>query len=442
VLIVLLRSLPGGGPVADTRPSPLRFDPRLQPTVEVVERPPAERPAPDSLDAIAEWLVGPARRIASGARALDEFAWRMLATGLPLLRVTLHSPTLHPQYLGATFVWFRTTGQTVQTLIAHEVTDMIRPEDNPVRRVVMGGETLRRRIDIADAVLDFPILHDLKAQGATDYLALPIPSAHGWRNYMVTYVTDRPGGFAEPEIADLTRVSQRLPVVADMYSQRSIASNLLNAYLGAKAGPRVLAGQIRRGTGEEISAVLWSSDLRGFTERSDRLPGDRMIALLNALFDAQAKAIHDHGGEILKFIGDGLLAIFPIETPAGAHEAARHALEAAVEALAGVRGLAEELAAQDEPPLQIVVALHAGTIIYGNIGAANRLDFTVIGPAVNLVSRVEAIAKTLNLPIVVSDDFARAYGQPLQSLGLHRLRGLSTPHELFAPETVAASTAA
>ena len=428
--------------MADPRPSFSGVDPRLVPTVEVVERPPGERPAHDSLDAIAEWLVGPARRIASGARAFDEFAWRMLAAGLPLLRVTLHTSTLHPQYLGATFTWFRTTGQTVLTLVAHELADMIRYEDNPVRRVVLGGETLRRRIDVAEAVLDFPILHDLKAHGATDYLALPLASAHVARNYMVTYVTDRPGGFAEPEIAELTRVSQRLPVLIDMHNQRAISRNVLNAYLGAKTGPKVLAGQIRRGTGEEISAVLWSSDLRAFTARSDRLPGESMIALLNALFDAQAKAIHDHGGEILKFIGDGLLAIFPIEMPTVAAEAARHALDAAVEALAAVRGLGEQLAAAGEPPLEIVVALHAGTAIYGNIGAADRLDFTVIGPAVNLVSRIEAVAKALILPIVVSDEFARVYGRPLRSLGTHQLRGLAAPHELFAPLVSAASPTA
>ena len=305
--------------------------------------------------------------------------------------------------------------------------------DNPVRRVVLGGETLRRRIDVADALLDFPILHDLKTQGATDYLGLPVASAHLAHNYMVTYVTDRPGGFTDLEIADLTRVSQRLSVLVDMHSQRAISRNVLNAYLGAKTGPKVLEGRIHRGTGEEISAVLWSSDLRGFTSRFDRLPGDRVIALLNALFDAQAKAIREHGGEILKFIGDGLLAIFAIETRGAEAEAARHALKAAVEALAAVRGLDDELAAAGEPPLNIVVALHAGTAIYGNIGAADRLDFTVIGPAVNLVSRIEAVAKTLNLPIVVSDEFARAYGGPLRSLGSHQLRGLSTPHELFAP---------
>jgi adenylate cyclase len=357
----------------------------------------------------------------------------MLAAGLPLLRVTLHASTLHPQYLGVTFTWFRTSGQSVLRMVAHEVIDRIRSEDNPVPRVVLGGETLRRRIGVADAVLDFPILHDLKAQGATDYLALPVASAHLARNYMVTYVTDRPGGFTESEIADLTRVSQRLSVLVDMHNQKAISRNVLNAYLGAKTGPKVLEGQIRRGTGVEINAVLWSSDLRGFTARSDRLPGDHMIALLNALFDAQAQAIHDHGGEILKFIGDGLLAIFPIETPGAAAEATRNALEAAVEALAAVGDLGDDLAALDEPPLHIVVALHVGTAIYGNIGAANRLDFTVIGPAVNLVSRVEAVAKALDLPIVVSDEFARAYGRPLRSLGTHQLRGLAAPHELFSP---------
>jgi len=181
------------------------------------------------------------------------------------------------------------------------------------------------------------------------------------------------------------------------------------------------------------SAPCCGPPMRGFTARSDRLPGDRMIALLNALFDAQAKAIRDHGGEILKCIGDGLLAIFAIETAGADAEAAGHALKAAVEALAAVSRLGDALVATGEPPLEIVMALHGGTAIYGNIAAADRLDFTVIGPAVNLVSRIEAVAKTLNLPIVVSGEFARAYGGPLRSLGSHQLRGLSTPHELFAP---------
>jgi adenylate cyclase len=407
-------------------------DPRYFPTGEVWDRPLAERPKHDTLDAIIEWLGGPAGQIPTLLEELDELAWRMLAAGFPLLRTTFHLRTLHPQYLGATFVWWRTTGRTVQTFVTHEAQDLYGHEDNPVRRVLMGGETLRRRVDLPDDELDFPILHDLKAEGATDYFALPIKSSFG-TNYMVTYVTDRVGGFTAQEISDLTRVTRRLPLFADLRHHRRIASNILTAYLGPKTGPKVLAGQIRRGTGEEITAVLWSSDLRGFTERSDRLAGGQVIAMLNALFDAQAQAIATHGGEILKFIGDGLLAIFPIEHAGKAATAARCALDAAMQAVEAVRGLNQDSSLSGEPPLEIVVALHVGTAIYGNIGAADRLDFTVIGPAVNLVSRIESVAKALNLPIIVSDDFANAYGKPLHPLGRHELRGLATPHDLFAP---------
>jgi adenylate cyclase len=400
----------------------------------VVERPVAERPTHDTLDAIAEWLVGAAREIPSGLQAFDEFAWRMLATGLPLLRVTLHQGALHPQFLGTTLTWWRTSGHSEQTLIAHEITGLIPYEENPVQRVCMGGETLRRRLGVPDEILDFAVLRELKAQYATDYLALPIRSVHGRNHYhMITYVTDRPGGFTADEIAGMTRVSQRVAVVCDIQGLRWVAINVLNAYLGPKTGPRVLAGQIRRGAGEEMMVVLWSSDLRGFTERSDRLPGNRMIAILNALFDAQAKAIQDHGGEILKFIGDGLLAIFPIEDDVAASRAATNALEAAQEALAAIRRLNGEPSMADEPPLEIVVALHVGTVVYGNIGAAQRLDFTVIGPAVNLVSRLEAKAKTLDTAIVLSADFARAHRGPLISLGHHCLRGLAARCELFSP---------
>jgi adenylate cyclase len=146
---------------------------------------------------------------------------------------------------------------------------VIHYKDNPVQRVCSGGETLRRRLDGVEATLDFAVLTELKAHGATDYLALPIRSIHGRnRNYMLTYVTDRPSGFTPDEIADITRVSQRVAVLCDIHGQRWIAANVLNAYLGPKTGPRLLAGQIRRGTGEELRVVLWSSDLR--SSLSDR----------------------------------------------------------------------------------------------------------------------------------------------------------------------------
>jgi len=224
-----------------------------------------------------------------------------------------------------------------------------------------------------------------------------------------------------------------MSVVCDSFMQRALMRHLLNIYLGPSAGPKVLAGQIRRGTGEELTAVLWSSDLRGFTTRSDRLPGQQMVAILNALFDAQANAIHRHGGEILKFTGDGLLAIFPIGSPALVSDAAHNAMAAAMQGLEAVHRLVDDPSMLGEPALRIVVALHPGTVIYGNVGASDRLDFTVIGPAVNLVSRVETVGKALDEPIVVTDDFAQAYSGPLRSLGMHQFRGVANPRELFAP---------
>ena len=406
-------------------------------TTEIVESPAADRPLRDTFDAIADWLLGPALQVATGAQAVDEFAWRMLAAGFPLARLTVHSGMLHPQFLGTSLIWWRDTGQTVQTFIEHEVLDVVAYHDNPVLRVIQGGERLRRRIDVADSELDLPILHDLKARGCTDYLALPIAGAHG-RRYAVTYTTDCVDGLSTRQVAELTHISQRMSVICDSFMQRALMRHLLNVYLGPSAGPKVLAGQIRRGTGEELTAVLWTSDLRGFTTRSDRLPGHQMVAILNALFDAQANAIHAHGGEILKFIGDGLLAIFPIDSPALVRDAAHNAMAAAMQGLEAVHRLVDDPSMLGEPALRIVVALHPGTVIYGNVGAYDRLDFTVIGPAVNLVSRVETVAKALDEPIVVTVEFAQAYSGPLRSLGIHQFRGVANACELFAPADTAA----
>jgi adenylate cyclase len=398
--------------------------------VETYQGVPENRPTEATIEAIAEQLTAPPGRAASGVVLFDQLAWSLVVAGIPLLRVTLHVGTIHPQFLGTTVTWWRDTGITTRAMIRHEVADAIPYAVNPVRRVCLGRETLRRRLDLPDQELDFSVLAELRDRGGTDYLALPIEGVHE-AAYMVTFVTDRPGGFTEQHVADLGLVTRRFGIFIDRLSQQILTRNLLAAYLGERTGPKVLEGEIRRGHGMELTAVLWSSDLRGFTERSDRVPGERMIAILNALFDAQAAAIHAHGGEILKFVGDGLLAIFPIEERLEG-EVARSAAAAAKAALVAVAGLVDHSVMAGEPPLRIVVALHIGTVIYGNIGAADRLDFTVIGPAVNLVSRVEMIAKVLDEPIVVTDDFARAFDAGLRPLGRHRLRGLSEPHELFA----------
>jgi adenylate cyclase len=419
--------------MTDDKPEPPRLfgDSRNLVTVETFRRPVEERPLVETREGILRWLVGPARKSTSFTQTFDELAWRMVAAGMPLLRASLHSGTLHPQFLGATYVWWRDSGETAKVMVAHEIADIVPYAQNVVLRVRQGGETLRRRIEDPDFEFDLTVLRDVKARGATDYLALPVASQFGFGTHMAAYVSDRPGGFTDAEVAELETLSSRLSVIADMNSQRQIAENVLKAYLGPRTGPRVLTGQIRRGSGETISAVIWSSDLRRFTHLSDHLPGERVIALLNDLFDLQARAIADHGGEILKFVGDGLLAIFPVVDSADAPRAAAEALAAAAEAQARLSELRQRLTADIGSDLEVVVALHYGVATYGNIGSADRLDFTVIGPAVNLVSRIETIGKSLDLRLIVSDDFAKVYGQPLKPLGLHTLRGLDQPHELF-----------
>jgi adenylate cyclase len=400
---------------------------------ESVYRTPVEaRPAHDTVDGITRWLNGEARAERSFTRVIDEFGWRLTAAGFSLLRVSIHGGTLHPQFRGSAHQWWRDTGETRKVMITYEVEDIIPYQENPVRRVREGGETLRRRLGNNNGPWEFAVLVDLRARGATDYFALPVASPFGFGNYTMTYVSDRAGGFTDREIAELTQLSQCISVLADMNTQKLIAENVLRAYLGPHTGPRVLAGEIRRGSGEEIAAVIWSSDLRGFTALSDHAPGERVIAILNDLFDLQAKAISKHRGEILKFIGDGLLAIFPVDGPGDARRAAAGALSAARETLAALQAYR---AIEGEAPLRVVIALHYGTVIYGNIGAADRLDFTVIGPAVNLVSRAEAVAKSLDEPLVVTDEIATLLGGALRSLGRHRLRGLNKEHELFAPRS-------
>jgi adenylate cyclase len=416
---------------ASRQPRSSAFLPEHIRVVGRMTRPPERRPVRDTIDNIADWLLE-WRQLSEGIASFDEFAWRLVAAGMPLIRVTLHTATLHPQFLGTTITWWRDTAETVQVMIAHEVGDAIPYEKNTVYRVCYGRETLRRRLDLPDDELDFEVLIELRERGGTDYIAMPIDSAYA-AAYMLTFVTDRPCGFREDELADLARVGRRLSIAADRHNQYWITHNLLCAYLGANTGPKVLTGQIRRGTGMELTAVLWSSDLRGFTERSDRLPSERMIALLNVLFEAQAAEIRAHGGEILKFIGDGILAIFPIAEADAVATVARTAVATARKAITAVARLADQPAMEGEPPLDIVIALHVGTAHYGNIGAADRLDFTVIGPAVNLVSRIENAAKMLGQPIVVSADLAAAL-DGVVSLGRHRLRGLATPQELFAPD--------
>jgi adenylate cyclase len=249
----------------------------------------------------------------------------------------------------------------------------------------------------------------------------------------ITFLTDREEGFTDSETAGLENIAQALGVITELQSARRIAKSLLDTYIGRRTGERVLSGLIRRGSGETIRAVIWDNDLRGFTGLADRLPPNALNDLLNQYFEIMAGAVMAEAGEVLKFIGDGMLAIFEITDDSNAPHACRSALAAAREAVAAMAASNAERIGAGKPAIGFGIALHLGEVYYGNIGAPGRLDFTVIGPAVNHAARLEKLSAEFGRSIVASASFAAAVPELVESLGFHHLRGVAEPQELFSP---------
>jgi len=275
--------------------------------------------------------------------------------------------------------------------------------------------------------MDFPILRDLREEGVTDYLIAPLHFTNG-EIHFASWATRQPGGFTDENIVAITSVTTPLTRVAEIRAAQRIAATLLSTYVGPKAGQRVLAGQIRRGTTEAIHAGIWLSDMRGFTKLADRLRPQDLVDLLNRYFDCQVPPILDHGGEVLKFMGDGLLAIFPIGECADTATVCAAALEAAYAARDNVRKLN---AAADTGAVRFGLALHVGDVLYGNIGGGDRLDFTCIGPAVNLAARLEKLAGQLGRTILASEEFAKYCGDGLRPLGKFAIAGFAEERTAF-----------
>ncbi len=377
---------------------------------------------------VVDWLVDGAHSVRQPQDLLAELCQRLVAAGLPLHRVAVFVRTLHPNVMGRRFVWRPEAGiEVTEAPYDFLATDIYQKSPVPVLRT---GQAIRRRLEGPDRRRDFGILDELAAEGITDYLIHPLDFSDG-QVHAVSWTTTRAGGFTDGDLEALAAIRAPFARLAEIYALRRVAQTLLSTYVGRNSGERILEGRIRRGDVERIRAVLLLSDLRGFTTLSDRLPGEQVIGLLNGYFDGLVPAIEAAGGEILKFIGDGLLAIFPVAAdPAAACAAALAAAEAARVALAD--GNAARRAA-GEAELRNGMALHLGEVLYGNIGSAARLDFTTIGPAVNLTARLETLARDLGRDLVLSAAFAAASPSPVTSLGRFELRGFSEPQEVFAP---------
>ena len=377
--------------------------------------------------AVAAWLMRDGARAALPAhRAIGEMCERLVAGGMPLWRVALFVGTLHPQVIGSRFIWHPGAPVDVESS-PHEITATEAYRSSAVVHVFETRQPLRRRVGDPDCPEDFSIVPELRAEDATDYLAAPLffsdDSVH-----CVSWSTRAPGGFTEAQIAGLDALNQPLAQAVEIRMLRRIAINLLDTYVGRHAGERVLAGRVRRGDTEAIDAVIWLSDMRGFTARADRMPPAALIELLNRYFDCQVPAIAAHGGDVLKFMGDGLLAIFPTGGAKDAAATCRDALAAAREARAAIAALG---ASDGGEAVRFGLALHVGEVLYGNIGSGPRLDFTCIGPAVNLAARIEKLAGTLGRTVLASGDFARHCGDAMTPVGAFALPGFSGKQAVF-----------
>lgn len=398
---------------------------------EEIEEQPRDK-TPVKSNPFVDWLLREAWKAKSSRELVAELAGALVAADMPLARLRLLIRTLHPQLFALAYTWQRGEDEVTRFEATHERTQTSEFLDSPFAPIINGEGGIRRRLEGPNPRLDFPILKDLVAEGATDYVAMPLRFSDGQINILVL-VSDRPGGFSTDDLGQLYEVLPTLSRILEAHAQRVSALSLLKTYLGANAGERVLHGLVRRGDGEELHAVIWMSDLRGSTALAAALSRDDYLGVLNQFFDSVAGAVIEHGGEVLKFIGDAVLAIFPIDDPATpCPEASARALEAARDAEARIKALNAERTAGGEPALAFGIGLHRGTLTYGNIGTARRLDFTVIGQAVNEAARIEALSKALGKPVLVSAAFAESIPGALVSLGKHTLRGTDTEQEIFA----------
>jgi adenylate cyclase len=375
------------------------------------------------------WLLQTAAQRLSAAELFDALCRHLADDGVPLFRASCGLIATHPQLFARNLQW--SAGDGVREVTRpHGIEASEAYLNSPVARIHKGAAEVRCRLEGAGALPPFPVVQELKRDGATDYIALPMRFSDDRINY-ISWSTDRPGGFHDADIAYLHELMPLAAMRFELESSYFTLRSLLQVYLGKGAGERVLAGTVHRAQGEAINAAIWYADLRDFTAMTDTLPPDQVIATLDDYFDCMVSAVHSHSGEVLKFIGDGVLAIFPLD--GGNVEGACHcAMCAAMEALDNLETLNKRRAGEGLQSLKAGIAMHTGEVIYGNIGTDDRLDFTAIGPAVNLVSRIEPLCAELDYPVLASAEFRRcSCAGNLVSIGTHQLRGVKKPQELF-----------
>ncbi len=377
-----------------------------------------------NIQPVIDWLIDGARPARLPQDVLLDTCRRTVAAGLPLHRVGVFVRTLHPNVLGRAFIWQADRAAVEMTEAAHDLLESDVFLKSPIRVVFDGHVEVRRRLADPACPIDFPILADLRKEGATDFLAAPLRFVNG-DVHAASFATRRAGGMREAELAALRRLLAPFTRMVEIYGAMQKARNILDAYLGRSAGEKVLAGRIKRGDGEDLEAVIWFCDLRDSTPLAESMSRRDFLGLLNEYFERMLGPVLERRGEVLRFIGDAALAIFPVGPDPAA--ACAQALAAAREALARIDKFNQNRAR----PLRVGIGLHMGSLTYGNVGTPARIEFTVVGAAANEAARIQAMCKRLDADLLVSEPVVLALGGAWQPLGHHHLRGVGDKMALF-----------
>ncbi|MGI9417551.1 MAG: adenylate/guanylate cyclase domain-containing protein [Geminicoccaceae bacterium] len=375
-----------------------------------------------AVGATITWLTEGARSASRPQDVLQQLCNQLAAAGLAIHRAAVFVSTLHPNVMARRFLWIP-DGDVQVDEASYDLQESEIYRRSPVPVVMRTGRAIRLHLDAENCPDDYNIVDDFRKAGFTDYIIHPLDFLNG-EHHAISWTTRKAGGFSDADIAALLAVRAPLARIAEIYALRRTAGNLLDTYVGHRSGERILEGKIRRGDVDTIHAAILAADLRDFTVTSNRRSAKDVVGILNTYYDCLVPSIEAHGGEILKFIGDGLLAIFSGEQDQ--QLVCDAALDAAED---GQRRLRE----QQSDVLRCGMALHIGDVLYGNIGSTDRLDFTAIGPAVNLTARLEPLTRELDRPIVTSAAFAGACSLSLERLGAFPLRGFDGTTEVFAP---------
>ncbi len=383
---------------------------------------------------IVQWLYTDAVGHQDSLKLIEELAQKLRTGGIAVDRITTAISLLHPNVRAESAIWTSEGERELRRVQGGEEFDE-RYANSPLKVVHDTEKPVRINIPAEREDGEFGITDDLRQQGYTDYIALPMRFSDSSIKIM-TFATKAPSGFSAGHIGVFESIMGPLATVCELYTLQRTAATLLDTYVGPRAGGRVLNGTVSRGDGEWISAVVSFADLRGFTKMSNTMPADMIVKFLNKYFGAMTAGVEANGGEVLKFIGDEVMAIFPYENEEEARDAAKRALMAAVQTIRNIEEINSANDCELTPDMSVGIALHAGDVFFGNVGSQTRLDFTVIGPVVNLAARIAELAKDLDAQILVSDKIADIMGCRQGLFGQYQVKGFDDPVNVYSPSSV------